>query len=97
MTTRARQTSRQRLDLVITRLNNIAAGGQADPLTPGEAGHYAAIIRTYQADADRATHDRHRVAIARDAATRRLRAAEATIRELEGDIAALRQTTTKEH
>ncbi|MFJ3537026.1 hypothetical protein ACIPQA_16335 [Streptomyces sp. NPDC090109] len=96
MTTRARQASRQRLDLVITRLDTIAAG-HADPLTPGEAGHYAAIIRTYRADADRATHDRHRVAIARDAATRRLRAAEATIRELEGDLAALRQTTTKEN
>ncbi|MEW5658309.1 hypothetical protein ABGT92_23685 [Streptomyces cinereoruber] len=96
MTTRARQTRRQRLDLVVTRLDNIATG-HADPLTPGEAGHYAAILKAHRTEADRAAHDRHRVAIARDAATRRLRAAETTIRELERDLAALRQTTTKEN
>ncbi|MFC8491808.1 hypothetical protein ACFUJU_13595 [Streptomyces sp. NPDC057235] len=84
MTTRARQTRRQLLDLVITRLDTIAAGSP-DPLSPGEAGHYAAIIRAHRAEADRNAHDRHRVAIARDTATRRLRAAETTIRELERD------------
>ncbi|MER7908270.1 hypothetical protein [Streptomyces sp. NPDC096068] len=97
MTTRARQTSRQHLDLVITRLDNIAAGSP-DPLTPGEAGHYAAIIKAHRADADRDASDLHKLTVARRAATEKIRAAEATIRELEHDLAALRPaTTTKEN
>ncbi|MFC8267784.1 hypothetical protein ACFUIZ_18935 [Streptomyces cinereoruber] len=95
MTTRARQASRHRLDLVISRLEDIAAG-QAAPLTPDEAKQFAAIIKAHWSAAARDADDLRRVAIARKADLGRLAAAHAAIRELERDFAALRQTTTKE-
>ncbi|MGW9437966.1 hypothetical protein [Streptomyces sp. NPDC055607] len=94
MTTRARQASRHRLDLVISRLDNIAAGA-SDPLTPGEAGHYAAIIRAHWSEAARTARDLYELTGWRRAATKRLTAANQAIREVEQERDTARTALTQ--